>query len=535
VTGLGQRRRAFVSVYLPALAAAAMVVQYLLRVGAAGTAYFDDSYMFVRYADNLLSGHGYAWNPGEGQTFGCTSIPYVFLIAVFRRLLPGVPAGRLLLWTAGLLGLAAFFLLVLAVRAAVSHPRLRSLPWLCCVLGILLLGPGVYVTHGSTGMDTMLSLAGNALLVLVLFAFARGGSVLGIGLAAACGYLAFLIRPDNGVYGLLLPLLLLGCGFRVGFRRTAAFAVAFLALLALDTWLKARAFGDPLPLTFYVKHAFLSTGYVGLSRWNPVVYLCRFVTYLSPFLLLAAYTVTRRALAIVAAFALPLALTLGYYFTVVQVSGILSRFSFPSLPFVVVPAAICLDRFLASGGAWPSRLAGAARRSLLILPLACLFWMERAPLSRAYADRFLRPRAELSAVTPPAAEVFPRLEWWDGIEALSAVCARLPEGTLVAASEHGFLAAQNPHLRILDLVGLHDPLIAHRGFHADYLERKAPVLIWLPHWDYVSLRREILGSAFFRREYVYLPTALSYGLAVRRDRTDVLDLVRTELHSVDPG
>jgi hypothetical protein len=484
--------------------------------------------MFVRYADNLLRGDGYAWNPGEGATFGCTSIPYTFLVAALRRLLPGVPAGKLLLWTSGLVGLAAFFLLALAVRAAVSHKALRSLPWLGLVLATLLLGQDVYSYHAATGMDTMLSLAGNALLVLVLFTVARDGSRLGLGVAALCGYLVFLIRPDNGIYGLLFPLLLLGYGFRLGWRRTSAFALAFLALLALDTWLKIRVFGDPLPLSFYAKHHLLASGYGG--QWNPVVFLCEFLVAVSPFLLLAALTVRRPAGAIVTAFAIPLALTLGYYFTVMQVMGLNFRFSFPSLPFVIVPAAICLDRFLASGDGWTSRLASVGRRTLVILPLALLFWISRGPLSQAYYDHVLRRGSAASpAVHPPTTGEAPRrLEWWNGIRKMADFCARLPAGTLLAASEHGWVAARNPHLRILDLVGLHDPFIAHHGFQNEYLERRAPDLIWLPYLDYVALRRQILASRTFRERYVYLPSAINYGLAVRRDRTDLLALVRSE-------
>lgn len=531
-TDLRRHGLAFLAVYLPWLLTAALVGQYLLRLAVTGTTHFDDAYMFVRYADNLLRGEGYAWNPGEGQTFGCTSIPYTFLVALGRRLLPGIPEGKLLVWTSGLVGLAAYILLVLAVRAAAGHRLLRSLPWLCAGLGVLLLRTDVYAAHARTGMDTMLSLAGNALLVFVLFAVARGGSLAGIGLAALCGYLVYLIRPDNGVYGLLFPALLLGFGFRLGFRRTAAFVLAFLAFLALDIWLKTRAFGDPLPLPFYAKQTALSTSYLGLDRWNPVAYLFGFLAYLSPFLLLAAYTVTRQVKAILAAFAVPLALTLSYYFTVVQVMGFDFRFYFPSLPFVIVPAALCLDRFLASGGEPASRLASAARRTLLILPLAFLLWMSREPLARAYADRFLRAGADPSAAAVPAAAgELPRLAWWDGIEAMAALGARLPAGTLVAASEHGLVAARNPHIHILDLVGLHDPFIARQGLNGEYLERRSPSLIWLPHWDYLSLRREILDSPYFRTNYVYLPSALSYGLAIRRDRADLLELVRAELDS----
>src|SRR4029453_7354546 len=34
---------------------------------------WDDSYMFVRYADNLRAFHTVAWNPGGAPTYGLTS------------------------------------------------------------------------------------------------------------------------------------------------------------------------------------------------------------------------------------------------------------------------------------------------------------------------------------------------------------------------------------------------------------------------------------------------------------------------------
>lgn len=48
--------------------------------------YFDDAYMFVRYADHLLQGFGHSWNIGEIAIYGSTSIFYVLQVAVIRAL-----------------------------------------------------------------------------------------------------------------------------------------------------------------------------------------------------------------------------------------------------------------------------------------------------------------------------------------------------------------------------------------------------------------------------------------------------------------
>jgi hypothetical protein len=33
---------------------------------------FDDAYVYVRYANNLIDGHGLVWNPGGAAVYGVT-------------------------------------------------------------------------------------------------------------------------------------------------------------------------------------------------------------------------------------------------------------------------------------------------------------------------------------------------------------------------------------------------------------------------------------------------------------------------------
>ena len=41
----------------------------------------DDTYIFLRYSSNLVSGHGLAFNPGE-PVYGFTSVLWVLLLAI---------------------------------------------------------------------------------------------------------------------------------------------------------------------------------------------------------------------------------------------------------------------------------------------------------------------------------------------------------------------------------------------------------------------------------------------------------------------
>ena len=65
-----------------------MVGFYAYRMLAAESTRVDDAYMFLRYADNILAGNGFAWNPDGPRTYGCTSIAHAFLVAGARALFP---------------------------------------------------------------------------------------------------------------------------------------------------------------------------------------------------------------------------------------------------------------------------------------------------------------------------------------------------------------------------------------------------------------------------------------------------------------
>ena len=52
--------------------------------------YFDDAYMFIRYANNLLAGYGHAWNPGGEQTFGSTSLTHLGVVTLLKACFGGL-------------------------------------------------------------------------------------------------------------------------------------------------------------------------------------------------------------------------------------------------------------------------------------------------------------------------------------------------------------------------------------------------------------------------------------------------------------
>jgi hypothetical protein len=104
--------------------------------------------------------------------------------------------------------------------------------------------------------------------------------------------------------------------------------------------------------------------------------------------------------------------------------------------------------------------------------------------------------------------------------------SRLPPGTVAAMSEHGYIGAIAPDLVIIDLVGLHDRRIARSGFSAADLMQRRPDVIWGPHPDYRWIVEDIVRDAAFWREYDYYPSALNFGVALRRSSDRFGDISR---------
>ena len=102
---------------VPGLATGALVVATVL-----GRFTIDDAFINFRYAENLASGLGPVFNPGE-RVEGYTTPAWVFLLAGLHRL--GAP----LLGSAHVLGIGAAAASVLAARGTASRmaPRLGGI------------------------------------------------------------------------------------------------------------------------------------------------------------------------------------------------------------------------------------------------------------------------------------------------------------------------------------------------------------------------------------------------------------------------
>ena len=88
--------------------------------------YFDDAYMFLRYAHNLLDGYGLRWNRGEPPVYGATSLPHVLVVALVRWAGPTLSNAAVLQISSGVAAVLLVVALVLTCARFAQHPSLRA-------------------------------------------------------------------------------------------------------------------------------------------------------------------------------------------------------------------------------------------------------------------------------------------------------------------------------------------------------------------------------------------------------------------------
>ncbi len=486
-------------------------VAYAAQLAAKNVLYFDDAYMYLRYAQNLLSDGVYGWNT-DRPTFGCISVPYTFWVTGLKAAgLERLGQGAMLILASSFWGLVAIgsalrLGLFCVEKKAGDLPR--ALVWL--LVGLVAVNP-LFIKNTTIGMETSLSMCANLWLVNAAFAAQkRGFYARGIFVLVFSGYFAYLVRPDNGIYATLFPVLFLWAN-SAGLRKTIGFCAGLSALLAIDLALKWCYFGNPLPLPFYHKSGKVG-GYLLPEQFEPCRNLFFFLALLGWPFWVALFTVRRADWRVATAFLGPLGLTFAFYFTITQIMGFDSRYYFPSTAFVLAPVFLLLKNPPAVS--MRRLMAGVLLTGTLMA-------------SSFFLTKILRDKRQVVLKTVSDEELFNAmevsmrvqiLENGSSVQKLHEILQKLPKGTVIAAGEHGQMAARNPHIHIIDVFGLHNPEVAlGGGWNDGVLEREKPVLVWLTHFDNIGLNRLIRAGEHFKRDYAWYPNCVNFGVAVRRD------------------
>jgi len=194
----------------------------------------DDALISVRYAMNVVAGHGWRFDVGSAPTDGVTPLPWVPLLLPFAH---GDPLDVLV--RAKVLGLGAWT--VAAAALGVSLVRRSNVRLAAVALGIVALAFPIGAWSAS-GMETGVA---TALCTAAAFTFERPR------LAAIFAGLAAAFRPE------LLPwALVVASGARYG---SAPLAFAPFAACAL---VRVLSFGSPAPLAVQAKPSDLAHGAV---------------------------------------------------------------------------------------------------------------------------------------------------------------------------------------------------------------------------------------------------------------------------------
>lgn len=412
----------------------------------------DDPFITLRYAANLLHGHGLVFNIGE-RVEGFSSPLHVLLVSVMYVL----PGGHDLL-KVKLLSLLFAVLTLVAARRLVSSMQFPA--WGRTVYLVLVGGSWSLAVASGNGLETTLTCWLTTLLVAGLV---RGDAVRRPIFMAWCAAGIAAVRPEGILVAFVLALTSIAVEPRGSalWRRFAWFGGAIAAELAI---LVARLayYGQLLPNTYYAKRGDVSTNFhYGIS----------YLQLLLPGVPTASKDLVL-AFAVGGAMSLLLARNRRPWYVigavVAQILFILesggdwmfgNRFFAPAVPMaavLVVKGVVELVEF--SKRRWGSELrvvhitlcamVAVVLGLVVVMPFVTLrdpVWASHGQLDDA------------ALVSAGGYETLSSKIWPEGPNLLRCV----PSGSLVAYSEIGYAGLERLDLRFLDTRGLTDEVIAH--------------------------------------------------------------------------
>lgn len=495
----------------------------------------DDAYMFSRYAYNVAKHGEYTWNIGE-RSYGCTSVFNTLFLAIayFLNVDLYLSDKTILLLNSYFWAMLALFLVYkisfLATKGSgfegentATTLAKRQLSNLFLTSITVLTTLDLWQFNIANGMDTTLGMFGNLLLIYVFLSYQQNPSRFHLFLGVFAAYLTFAMRPDNGIYAVLFPVLFL-YAIEAKTSRIVAFCVGLSLFFVVDSLLKYCYFGYVLPLPFYIKNADFYAAYLG--AWQPQRYLEPFLGALLPAILAAGLFLSRSNVKKVLAFAIPTALTLAYFTTVIQIMGGNSRYYMPSLPFILVGSLVASNHV-------------AKKTSVHNLFLVAAFMVGFHLTIRVITTYDLRryERAVAQAEQYPALQFGHHFkqeysEWQEALQVFTNLVKKLPLNVTVAASEYGRAAACNKETRIMDLAGLHNEDIAFGKDLTESLARYAPELLWMPQPCDTKRYYLLCSSPYFQENYDFYPNCLLYGLAIRKNSRFKPVIIETLKHEI---
>ena len=479
--------------------------------------FFDDAYMFLRYAKIWHLGGGEAWNLGEHPVYGNTSQLH-FLVVLALTAIPGIADDSVIKWASFI---PSFLLMLYLPGFALRHSMLfaarttftRYLLWSAILLPLWYWNtPFGY--HAYTGMDTALSVLVNLAFIDALLCYARSPALRRFTLAIVLLILAWEVRPENLLACTLFAVLYLGC-YQQQWRDLLRAAIIVTVLLLGDLLLKYFYFGDVVPLAFYSKHAGFYRGYAGAGFSHPLLFLFIFLLAVLPFVVALLCIVRREHLRLVLACFLPVLAVLLYFCSMQTMMGFQARYFYPFAVYILVPVVL-----LSTNARWAA-VSGKRWLAVGVMSLLAFVGLTLADQYRGDLVKLAMPGQTLCDDQLKDPGKLDGQDWYhvdrDGFKHVIALLQAAPVGVTAAMTEHGYVGSQIPKVHILDMTGLHNRDIAHRGFSASAILGQQPDVIWLPHWHYTCMNHDLLHEPGFQSGYDFYPGLFTWGLALRRN------------------
>jgi hypothetical protein len=483
----------------------------------------DDSYMFARYADNLLNGRGISFNPGSSPTYGLTSPGYLIVVIPFRLFVRHSPPLAMLFSSlcSGLAFLAITAMLIRLVGRSIDA-RWRQILSLV-VLAALAHAASDLSVHFVSGMDTMFGLAYIGLYLVIITLFEKTPSLRNTFAAGILGGAAFWIRPDLLLYTVGIPaaIALFSKDPRTRINSCVALAVtvAFTGLIVIAN---VQYFGSALPLPFYAKTLHLYGQTIeAVYRYEGLIQLHRYVAsyaILLSIVVIAAASGRKawwESLSGVGKGALVSTVLFMVFYCcfVLQIMPQSQRFYYPSLPGILLVTFESIRYFARMHDPEFTQSSRFRRTAVFVL----FAFYVTLPSAIWNLDRL--------SMTPGIwAKGFQLVDeyrdTWSGYWFCLDKFSALPDDAVFAATEVGYPIGMNPRKCVIDLTGLNETTIAHEKFSADiFFSVYQPDVIFMPHVHYAEMTANILADPFFRTNYdFYSPqiTGTELGISIKR-------------------
>ncbi len=488
---------------------------------------WDDAYMFVRYADNILAYKKVAWNPGGEATYGLTSILFLVVVLPLRLLVPDNSALVAVL-SSLVCGFLFLGLLVVTLERYIDASLAVRRVLIAFTLFVLAASIESLAAHFRGGMDTTFVLAYLTAYILISKWYERSSSMASTILMGVWGGLAFYVRPDLMLYAFIVPasIAIFAPGLKA--KRNGLVLLGITAVVVgTQVGFAYRYLDSPLPLPFYAK----GLGIYGDSvteryRLVPISQLFLYVlSYWCFFLMIGAvvfinFKQWRSTISPVEKGLLiaTILFILYYLFFVLQILYSDQRFYYPTLPAIAFLASQSAASFVRSMPQSTRQEVRDSSRSLwLLIVLFLLVSLLPAVLSISRnmgSGHFKSSLAHFTVLNSYKSTWYAR---WFCLDEFST----LPNDLVIATTEVGHPAALNPDKTIVDLAGLNETDFAHKGFSADLLFQKyQPDLIYMPDPLYEQMIEQISGNPYFIEHYDYFSAQeldVRMGVALRRD------------------